>query len=84
LSKPFASAGLIGSKTKWARFQKRLLALGHQQADIHRISCPIGRPTYGKHPQTIAISVTFSLLQEIIKNNTTSGRTKIVGYANAP
>lgn len=59
----FASAGLIGSATKWARFRSRLAALGHTAAQIARIDCPIGDPTLGKHPQAIAIGVAASLLR---------------------
>lgn len=59
----FASAGLIGSATKWARFRKRLGQLGHSDASILRIACPIGDPALGKHPQAIAIGVTGLLLK---------------------
>ena len=58
----FASCGLIGSETKWARFRARLAALGHAPAQIARIRCPIGDPVLGKHPQAIAISVAASFL----------------------
>ena len=59
----FASAGLIGSATKWARFRSRLAALGHNPAQIARIQCPIGNPALGKHPQQIAIGVATAFLQ---------------------
>lgn len=59
----FASAGLIGSATKWARFRKRLGALGHGPDAIARITCPIGDPSLGKSPQQIAIGVAHALLQ---------------------
>lgn len=58
----FATAGLIGSATKWARFRKRLEQLGHAPAQISRITCPIGDPTLGKHPQAIAIGVAARLI----------------------
>ncbi|MCV2879694.1 xanthine dehydrogenase accessory protein XdhC [Sedimentimonas flavescens] len=61
----FASCGLIGSATKWARFRKRLSLLGHSDAQISRIACPIGYPTLGKHPQAIAIGVGAALLREL-------------------
>jgi len=61
----FASAGLIGSATKWARFRSRLGALGHAPAQIARIRCPIGDPALGKHPQAIAIGVAASLLSTL-------------------
>lgn len=60
----FASCGLIGSATKWARFQTRLAALGHRDAEISRIACPIGDPSLGKHPQAIAVGVAGRLLKE--------------------
>ena len=58
----FASAGLIGSHSKWARFRSRLAALGHQPVDIARIRCPIGAKHLGKHPQAIAIGVASDIL----------------------
>jgi len=62
LTRGFASAGLIGSATKWARFRSRLAALGHEHAQILRIACPIGDPALGKHPQAIAVRVAAALL----------------------
>ncbi|ANT62185.1 xanthine dehydrogenase accessory protein XdhC [Salipiger sp. CCB-MM3] len=62
LSHDFGFAGLIGSETKWARFRKRLQALGHGDAQIARITCPIGQKIYGRHPQAIAIGVAGQLL----------------------
>ena len=64
LTHGFATCGLIGSATKWARFRSRLTALGHSPDQITRITCPIGNPALGKHPQTIAISVAASLLAQ--------------------
>ena len=58
----FAQVGLIGSKTKWARFRKRLEALGHEPHAIAQIACPIGDPNLGKDPQAIAVSVAAALL----------------------
>ena len=69
LSHGFATAGVIGSATKWARFRKRLQQLGHDPAQIERISCPIGDPSLGKHPQAIAVSIVSGLLsQQLLKN----------------
>lgn len=59
----FAFAGLIGSKTKWARFRSRLSALGHSPQAISRITCPIGDPALGKHPQAVAVSVAADILR---------------------
>lgn len=58
----FASCGLIGSATKWARFRTRLASMGHADAQITRIACPIGNPDLGKHPQAIAVGVVAALL----------------------
>jgi xanthine dehydrogenase accessory factor len=58
----FAFAGLIGSDTKWARFTSRLRNLGHTDAQISRICCPIGQKSLGKHPQAIAVGVAAQLL----------------------
>ncbi|MCC5986805.1 MAG: xanthine dehydrogenase accessory protein XdhC [Pararhodobacter sp.] len=64
LAHGFASAGLIGSKSKAARFRSRLRALGHSPAQIARIRCPIGDPALGKHPQAIALGVGAALLKQ--------------------
>ncbi len=63
LGRRFGSVGLIGSATKWARFRKRLLALGHGPAQVDRIRCPIGDPALGKHPQAIAVGVAADLIR---------------------
>ncbi|WP_373356154.1 xanthine dehydrogenase accessory protein XdhC [Pseudoroseicyclus sp. CXY001] len=62
LTHGFAHAGLIGSHSKWARFRNRLAALGHSGAQISRIACPIGDPSYGRDPQAIAIGVAAALI----------------------
>lgn len=62
LMRPTTGIGLIGSATKWARFRSRLRQLGHADAQISRITCPIGDPSLGKHPQAIAVGVASSLL----------------------
>lgn len=75
----FASCGLIGSATKWGRFRTRLRQLGHPDAHISRITCPIGDPSLGKHPQAIAIGVAARLLDgQMLQESaqaTTSGGT---------
>ena len=78
LGRGFAACGLIGSASKWARFRGRLRNLGHSDAQISRIACPIGDPTLGKHPQSIAIGVAAALLRETsagaVKATTKEGR----------
>ncbi len=58
-----AFTGLIGSATKWARFRSRLTDLGHSPEKIAKITCPIGDPGLGKHPQAIAVGVGQALLR---------------------
>ncbi len=65
LSHGFKSAGLIGSKTKWARFRTRLRSLGHTDARIDCIDCPIGQTALGKHPQAIAVGVAAEFLSTV-------------------
>jgi xanthine dehydrogenase accessory factor len=57
---------LIGSATKKARFRSRLAALGHTSGRIIDITCPIGDPSLGKHPQMIAVGVGADLLRPAI------------------
>ncbi|MFN3723339.1 MAG: xanthine dehydrogenase accessory protein XdhC [Paracoccaceae bacterium] len=71
LHRGFGGLGLIGSATKWARFQSRLRTLGHAEASIARITCPIGDPALGKHPHAIAIGVAVQVMQNNKKNSET-------------
>jgi xanthine dehydrogenase accessory factor len=55
--------GLIGSKTKWATFRHRLEARGFTEAEMDRVTCPIGVPGItGKEPEVIAVAVAAQLL----------------------
>lgn len=74
LDRGFAYAGLIGSRSKWARFRKRLRALGHADARIASITCPIGAPELGKHPQAIAVSTVAELLAQAATQAGRKGR----------
>lgn len=65
LRQDFGSVGLIGSKTKWARFRSRLTALGHAHTCIDQLTCPIGDPRLGKHPQAIALGVVSALVMQL-------------------
>ncbi|WP_022890296.1 xanthine dehydrogenase accessory protein XdhC [Agromyces italicus] len=60
------SVGLIGSRSKWARFRTKLGELGHDDDDLARVTTPIGVPEVaGKAPATIAVSVAARILQLI-------------------
>ncbi len=62
----FAFLGLIGSKTKRARFMARLTKDGFTDAQLSRLTCPIGvRGIQGKEPEIIAASVAAQLLQQL-------------------
>lgn len=65
LRKNFSYLGLIGSKTKWSRFQQRLLSLGLSQEILGKVICPIGDRKLGKHPWHIAVGVSIELLEQI-------------------
>lgn len=58
----FAYLGLIGSDTKRARFDKRLMADGVAKEALLKLNCPIGLGDTGKHPREIAISIAAELL----------------------
>ena len=56
--------GLIGSRTKRARFERRLKADGLTAAQLSRLTCPLGIQTLkSKEPAVIAISLAAELLQ---------------------
>ena len=59
----FAYFGLIGSKTKRARFEHRLRERGVPDALLARLVCPIGLPGIpGKAPEVVAVAVVAQLL----------------------
>jgi xanthine dehydrogenase accessory factor len=59
----FAYLGLIGSKTKRARFVHRFEARGIAPDVLARLTCPIGVPGIaGKEPEVIAVAVVAQLL----------------------
>ncbi|MCW5656638.1 MAG: xanthine dehydrogenase accessory protein XdhC [Burkholderiaceae bacterium] len=61
----FAYLGLIGSRTKRARFMHRLEARGFAPDTLARLTCPIGVPGIaGKEPEVIAVAVVAQLLQQ--------------------
>ena len=55
--------GLIGSKTKKARFNKMLINEMNIKDGMSNVICPIGLPIGGDTPKEIAISVVAQLLQ---------------------
>lgn len=60
----FAFFGLIGSKTKRARFIRRFEQRSLPPEAIARMTCPIGVPGIdGKEPEVIAVAVVAQLLQ---------------------
>ena len=60
----FVYCGLIGSRTKRAKFMHRLSARGFSAEAIARITCPIGLPQLtGKAPFEVAIAAAAQLLQ---------------------
>jgi xanthine dehydrogenase accessory factor len=62
----FAWAGLIGSKTKAARFVQRLRQRGFSGDSIARLTCPIGvGGIASKLPAAIAVAVAAQVLQAV-------------------
>jgi len=61
----FGWLGLIGSKSKRARFVHRLARRGIEPALLERLQCPVGLPDVrGKRPATIALSIAAQLVAE--------------------
>jgi len=59
-----AYCGLIGSRTKRRRFEKRWQAEGVPEASVRRLHCPIGiSGAGGKKPAEIAVATAAELLQ---------------------
>lgn len=55
--------GLIGSRGKWARFRKRLLARGFTEEQLGRVRCPVGLDLGAETPGEIAISIVAELVR---------------------
>lgn len=56
--------GLIGSRTKWATFRRRLTERGFSDAELRAVTCPIGVPgIVGKEPAVIALAAAAQLMQ---------------------
>ena len=59
----FGFIGLIGSEVKWQHFRRELHAHGFSDAELERVTTPIGLPGVpGKSPQAIAIATAAQLL----------------------
>ena len=55
--------GLIGSRTKWTIFQRRLQARGYSSAELAQVTCPVGIPGIAsKAPEVIAVAVAAQIL----------------------
>ncbi len=64
LLQKFGYCGVIGSKTKRARFLKRLKARGLDDAVVSNMVCPVGKTTIRpKHPAAIAAGIAVDLLE---------------------
>lgn len=71
----FGFLGLIGSKSKRARFLKRLTEAGIPPVSLERLVCPIGiGELQGKAPATIAISVAAQLVAQSERNRHQAGK----------
>ena len=61
-----AYIGLIGSTAKWSNFTGQLRAKGFTEADLNRVTTPIGIDgVRGKRPEVIAIAVAAQLLMHL-------------------
>lgn len=59
-----AYVGLIGSRTKRVRFERRLREDGVTEVELARLTCPIGLPAVkGKAPAVIAVGLAAQLLE---------------------
>ena len=55
--------GLIGSKTKWRRFQMRMQHRGHEPDFYQAVHCPVGLSAVpGKRPVEVAVSIAAELI----------------------
>lgn len=62
LAHPLAYIGAIGSRTKTAAVNQRLLDCGFQDADLKRLHAPIGTKIKAVTPAEIAVSITGEMI----------------------
>lgn len=75
----FAYCGLIGSATKRARFEKRLIADGIAPTLLPRLTCPIGAiGVTSKLPQAVAVAIAAELLLALEARAKTGAPLRIV------
>jgi xanthine dehydrogenase accessory factor len=59
---PATYVGVIGSRSKIATTNQRLIAAGIPEAELSRIHAPIGLPILGETPAEIAVSIAAELI----------------------
>ncbi len=62
LERPIRYLGLIGSRTKWARFRQRFAERGLPAETVARVRCPIGLDVKAETPAEIAAAVAAELV----------------------
>jgi xanthine dehydrogenase accessory factor len=78
----FGYVGVIGSKTKRAKFLQRLAQRGRSEEQLGRMTCPIGvAGVRGKHPAVIAVAVAAQLLER--RSAAETGRAAVAAGAVA-
>ncbi len=63
LHQPHLYLGLIGSRSKWIKFQQKLINKGFVSEQLKSVRCPVGLDIGGNSPREIAISVAAELLK---------------------
>lgn len=67
LSKPHAYLGMMASKKKAAKAQKKWQESGHSEEDINSVFSPIGLKIQCETPREIALSILAQLVDEVNK-----------------
>lgn len=62
MKRPLRYRGLIGSDTKWKKFQHEFKEGGYSDSEIASITCPIGVGDLGNAPQEVAVSFVAEIL----------------------
>ena len=58
--------GVIGSDTKWRKFQARLAHQGYKPESYAEVFCPVGlQEVTGKRPMEVAVSIAAQLIQHL-------------------
>ena len=73
LGKPYAYAGMMGSRTRTGLIREQMLQEGYDPRKVEQLHMPIGLPIGSRTPEEIAVSVMAQVIQVMNASDTSEG-----------